>query len=92
MVSYDDMLEFCQRLSARPAERSAGRAYRLPTEAEWEYACRAGTTIAFSCGTTLSPAQANIAADHQPLAALPSSAEHGPMPVGSFAAQRLRPV
>jgi formylglycine-generating enzyme required for sulfatase activity len=85
MVSFDDMVEFCQRLSARPEERSAGRAYRLPTEAEWEYACRAGTTTAFSCGNSLSPTQANIAADHQPLAALPSAAERGPLPVGSFA-------
>jgi serine/threonine-protein kinase len=43
-VSWNDAVEFCRRLSAHPEERAAGRVYRLPTEAEWEYACRAGTT------------------------------------------------
>ena len=49
-VSWDDAVEFCKRLSALPEERKAGRTYRLPTEAEWEYACRAGTTTAYSFG------------------------------------------
>jgi hypothetical protein len=40
-VSWEEAVEFCARLSALPAEKAAGRAYRLPTEAEWEYACRA---------------------------------------------------
>ena len=40
-VSWEDAVEFCKRLSELPEEKKAGRFYRLPTEAEWEYACRA---------------------------------------------------
>ena len=50
MVSWDNAVEFCRRLSELPAEKAAGNVYRLPTEAEWEYACRAETTTMYSFG------------------------------------------
>ena len=49
-VSWSDAVEFCHRLSEAPKEKAAGAVYRLLTEAEWEYACRAGTTTRFSFG------------------------------------------
>ena len=53
-VSWEDAIEFCARLS-----NHTNHQYRLPTEAEWEYACRAGTTTPFHFGETISPELAN---------------------------------
>ncbi|BAY41481.1 hypothetical protein NIES2111_58770 (plasmid) [Nostoc sp. NIES-2111] len=47
-VSWNDAIEFCKRLSQK-----TGRSYRLPSEAEWEYACRAGTSTPFYFGETI---------------------------------------
>jgi prepilin-type processing-associated H-X9-DG protein len=64
-VSWIDAVTFCNRLSALPAEKTAGRRYRLPTEAEWEYACRAGSTRPFvePTGETADASGFNVRAD-----------------------------
>jgi formylglycine-generating enzyme required for sulfatase activity len=64
-VSYKDAVDFCQRLSALPAEKESGRAYRLPTEAEWEYSCRGGapSKTFYPFGNSITDREANFNSD-----------------------------
>lgn len=58
-ISWLDAIEFCERLSAK-----TGQAYRLPTESEWEYACRATTTNPFAYGDTILDSIVNYNAEY----------------------------
>ena len=66
-VTWEDAMKFCRKLTE--SEKAAGRLpanweYTLPTEAQWEYACRAGTATATAFGDTLDSTQANIVGHH----------------------------
>jgi formylglycine-generating enzyme required for sulfatase activity len=76
-VSFDDAEAFCTQLS-----RTAGRDYRLPTEAEWEYGCRAGTTAPYWFGETIRPELVNYAGE--PGCAAAPDGKRCTMPVGGL--------
>lgn len=78
-VSSFEAQEFCER-----ASRRAGREVRLPTEAEWEYACRAGSNSPFQTGAVLHASEANIDARSGSAASREESYRGKTLDVGSF--------
>jgi formylglycine-generating enzyme required for sulfatase activity len=80
-ISWFDAVEFCDRLS-----RKTGKTYRLPSEAEWEYACRAGTETPFHFGGTLSTEIANYNGNHTYSKGVKGEYRGQTTPVGSFPA------
>jgi formylglycine-generating enzyme required for sulfatase activity len=79
-MSWDDTQEFICRMNAREDRFK----YRLPSEAEWEYACRGGTTTAFAFGDSLSSEQANFDGSYPSNGAAKGVNRGKTTPVGSF--------
>jgi len=83
-VSWNDAQKFCKQLS-----KKTGRNYHLPSETQWEYACRAGTSTQFSFGETLTSDIANYNGEHvfaqePPKVYLHSTSEGGKYPPNAF--------
>jgi formylglycine-generating enzyme required for sulfatase activity len=79
-MTWFEANDFCKRLSAKE-----GRVYRLPTEAEWEYACRAGTTTPFHFGSVFDGTQANMQQSYPRGTEVKVHGRGWPREVGSYA-------
>jgi len=84
-VSWEDCQEFIKKLREKDK-----KAYRLPTEAEWEFSCRAGTTAPFFCGETISTDQANYNGTYTYGDGKKGVYREKTTPVGSFPANAWR--
>ncbi len=78
-VSWDDAVEFCQRLS-----QNTGKNYKLPSEAQWEYACRAGTMTPFYFGQSITPNLVNYDGNYSYAAAQKGEYRQQTTDVGTF--------
>jgi formylglycine-generating enzyme required for sulfatase activity len=78
-VSWLDAVEFCARLSQK-----TGKNYRLPSEAEWEYACRAGTETPFHFGETITSEWANYRTEDQKIEETLYKGTYGEEPAGEY--------
>lgn len=79
-VNWDDAQEFIERLNTMTGEQ-----YRLPSEVEWEYACRAGTTTRFNTGDCITTDQANFDGGYPAKGCPEGEYRKKTLPVGSFA-------
>jgi formylglycine-generating enzyme required for sulfatase activity len=87
MVTWEEAMEFCQVLNEGKSRR--GKAVDLPTEAEWEYACRAGTTEPFCFGKSLSSRQANFDGNYPYGGASAGLCLNGTVEVGKYAPNKF---
>ena len=84
-VSWEDAMDFCRIVSSLPGVRDKGWVVDLPTEAEWEYAARAGTQTAFPNGDALSSERENFNGDNPYGGAAKGPRLRRPTTVGSYA-------
>ena len=78
-ICWRDAATFCERLS-----KQTGRRYSLPSESQWEYACRAGTTTPFSLGENITTDYVNYVGDHTYRGGPVGIYRHGPVTAGTF--------